>query len=250
MILIPAIDIKNNNCVRLKKGDFNKYSIFSKNPLIVFNKWINYNIKRIHLVDLNGASQGNPKNLLSLKNIINFNKNNLIKIQIGGGIRNVETVEYYLELGFSYIVLGTRAITDLNFLENICYKYSNKIILGLDLKNFKIAIDGWKKYYNLNLSNFLRNINNMSLESVIYTDVSRDGTLKGINITNFKKITNLIKKPIIISGGLASLNDLKILFNSEKKLLGVICGTSIYKGNINIKSSINKINYFNKFYVS
>ncbi|QND78476.1 Phosphoribosylformimino-5-aminoimidazole carboxamide ribotide isomerase [Candidatus Nasuia deltocephalinicola] len=250
MLIIPAIDLKNNNCVRLKKGDLNKSTIFSKNPLIVFNKWLNYNLNRIHIVDLDGAIHGKPKNLLSLKNIIKY-KNENIKIQIGGGIRNMEIIEYYLDLGFSYIILGTKAITDLDFLQNVCKKYEEKIILSIDIKNLKLAIEGWKNYYNINLFKFLKEINNYPLESVIYTDINRDGTLKGLNINKFKKISEYLNKPFIVSGGFSSLKDIKNLFVLQNKnLIGIILGSSIYKGKINLNILLNKINYLNKYYIS
>lgn len=250
MLLIPAIDIKNNNCVRLKKGNIKKYNIFSKNSMLVTNKWINFNIKRLHIVDLDGAIKGKPKNLITVKTVLkNIDKE--VEIQIGGGIRNEETIDYYFDIGISYVILGTKAITDLNFLENICNKYKGRIIIALDLKNFKIAINGWKKYHNLSVLKFLKNINNYPLESIIYTDVNRDGTLSNLNIDFFFKIFKKSEKNIIISGGLSTLKDIKKIFELQKNnLLGIICGTSIYIGNLEIKNLINKINLFNKFCIS
>ncbi|WP_259286253.1 HisA/HisF-related TIM barrel protein [Candidatus Nasuia deltocephalinicola] len=250
MLLIPAIDIKNNNCVRLEKGDMNKFYIFSKNPLLVINKWINYNIKRFHLIDLDGAVAGKPKNLLSIKSIIKYT-NNKVELQVGGGIRDFDTIDYYFDLGVDYVILGTRAILDLKFLESISFKNENKIILAIDLKNFKIAINGWKNYYKLNLYKFFKKINDFPIESIIYTDVKRDGTLKGLDIDMFLKVSKNIDKPAIISGGLSDYKDIEKIFSLQKKnLLGVICGKSIYSGKINIYKNIKKVNYFNKYYIS
>ncbi|WP_259289752.1 HisA/HisF-related TIM barrel protein [Candidatus Nasuia deltocephalinicola] len=250
MLLIPAIDIKNNNCVRLEKGDMKKIYTFSKNPTLVINKWINYNIKRFHLIDLDGAFAGRPKNLLSIKSIINYT-NNKVELQVGGGIRDFETINYYFDLGINYLILGTKAILDLEFLEKVSFNNENKIILAVDLKNFKIAINGWKNYYKLNLYNFLNKINNFPIESIIYTDIKRDGTLKGFDVDMFLKILKNINKPAIISGGLSSYEDVKKIFSLQKKnLLGIICGKALYSGKINIYNSIKKINYFNKYYVS
>ncbi len=250
MLLIPAIDIKNNNCVRLEKGNINKFYTFSKNPTLVINKWINYNIKRFHLIDLDGAIDGRPKNLLSIKSIINHIKNK-IELQIGGGVRNSDTIDYYFDLGVNYVILGTKAVLDLNFLESVSFKNENKIILAMDIKNLKIAINGWKNYYKLNLYNFFKKISNFPIESIIYTDIKRDGTLKGLDVNMFLKLSKNINKPSIISGGLSDYKDIKKIFSLQKKnLLGIICGKSIYSGKINIYNNIKKINYFNKYYIS
>ncbi|WP_259288845.1 HisA/HisF-related TIM barrel protein [Candidatus Nasuia deltocephalinicola] len=250
MLLIPAIDIKNNNCVRLEKGDMNKFYTFSKNPTLVINKWINYNIKRFHLIDLDGAIIGRPKNLLSIKSIINY-IGNKVELQIGGGIRDLETIDYYFNLGVNYVILGTKAILDLKFLESVSFKNEYKIILALDLKNFKIAINGWKNYYKLNLYKFFNKINDFPIESIIYTDIKRDGTLKGLNVDMFLKVSKNINKPAIISGGLSDYTDIEKIFSLQKKnLLGIICGKSIYSGKINICKNIKKINHFNKYYIS
>ncbi len=250
MLLIPAIDIKNNNCVRLEKGNINKFYIFSKNPTLVINKWINYNIKRFHLIDLDGAVCGRPKNLLSIKSIINYT-NNKVELQIGGGIRDVETIDYYFDSGISYVILGTKAVLDLKFLENVSFKNEYKIILAIDLKGFRVAINGWKNYYKLNLYNFFKKINDFPIESIIYTDIKRDGTLKGLDVDMFLKVSKNIGKPAIISGGLSDYKDIKKIFCLQKKnLLGIICGKSIYSGKINIYKNIKIINYFNKYYIS
>ncbi len=250
MLLIPAIDIKNNNCVRLEKGDMKKVYTFSKNPTLVINKWINYNIKRFHLIDLDGATTGRPENLLSIKSIIKHT-NNKVEIQVGGGIRNFETINYYFDLGVDYLILGTKAILDLEFLERVSFKNENKIILAVDLKSFKIAINGWKNYYKLNLFKFLNKINNFPIESIIYTDIKRDGTLKGFDIDMFLKVLKNINKPAIISGGLSSNENIKRIFSLQKKnLLGIICGKALYSGKINIYNTVKKINHFNKYYIS
>ncbi|BEH03962.1 1-(5-phosphoribosyl)-5-[(5-phosphoribosylamino) methylideneamino] imidazole-4-carboxamide isomerase [Candidatus Nasuia deltocephalinicola] len=250
MIIIPAIDIKNNNCVRLKGGNIKKCFIFSKNPLLSLNKWIEGQIDRIHLVDLDGAFCGVPKNLITVKNILNVT-DGCCETQLGGGIRNIETIEYYLNIGISYIILGTKAIIDFDFLKNVCEKYKKKIIIALDIKNFKIAIDGWIKYYNIKLLDYIKKINELNLESVIYTDINRDGTLKGIDLKKFIKIKqNLNKHNIIISGGLSSIENVKNIFEFQKNnLKGVICGTSIYSGNINFKFLNNIVKLYNNFYV-
>ncbi|ASS47015.1 Phosphoribosylformimino-5-aminoimidazole carboxamide ribotide isomerase [Candidatus Nasuia deltocephalinicola] len=250
MLLIPAIDIKSNNCVRLKKGNINNFTIFSKNPLLFINKWINYGIKRLHLVDLDGAFLGKPKNLFFIKSIINF-INNRIPIQLGGGIRSLEIIEYYFDIGISYIILGTKAISDMDFFINICEKFPGKIILSLDIKNSKIAINGWKEYYKLSLIKFIKNISNFNIDSIICTDINRDGMLKGINFEILLKISKFFFKPIIASGGLKSILDIKKLFNLQKNnLLGVICGKSIYSGYLDLLNIQNKINILNNIYIN
>lgn len=250
MILIPAVDIKNNNCVRLKKGNINKFSYFSKNSVISINKWLNENIKRIHIINLDSAILNKNINLLTIKNSLNY-LNNRIETQLGGGIKNLNIIDYFFDEGLSYIILGTKAILDLKFLEKICFKYNKKIILALDLKNLKIAINGWLNYYNTNLFKFLKTLNDYPLESIIYTDVSKDGTLEGLNFDNFLKIYKFLNKSIIIGGGLSNTLDVKKSFIFQNKnLMGIICGTSIYNGNINFRNLNNKINYFNNFFIS
>ncbi|XXS36675.1 MAG: HisA/HisF-related TIM barrel protein [Candidatus Nasuia deltocephalinicola] len=249
MILIPAVDIKNNNCVRLKRGNSKDFKIFSKNPLLVINKWINLNFKRLHIVDLDGALKGKPKNLLIIKNLLKF-LNNKAKIQIGGGIRSLDIIDYYFDIGVSYVILGTKAIIDVDFFKFVCEKYKNKVILSIDLKNFKIAINGWKSYYDLNIFKFLKKISNYNFESAMYTDIKRDGMLNGLNVENFLKISKHIDKPLIIGGGLSTIKDIKTIFSIKKKLLGIICGTSIYTGKLNLNNVNNKINYFNNNFLN
>lgn len=250
MLIIPAIDIKNNTCVRLKKGNLNDFNIFSKNPLLFINKWVNFGIKRLHIIDLDGAVSGKPKNLFFIKSIVNF-INNRIPIQLGGGIRSLDIIEYYFDIGISYIILGTKIISDIDFFLNICNKFPGKIILSLDIKNNKIALNGWTNYYKLNLINFLKKIINFNIESIICTDINRDGMLSGINLNLLLKISNFFSKPIIASGGLKSIFDIKNIFNLQKKsILGVICGKSIYSGYLNLLNIQNKINILNNIYIN
>lgn len=250
MLLIPAIDIKDNFCVRLKKGIMDDSIIFSKNPILIINEWINLGAKRLHIVDLNGAVEGKPKNLFMIKSIINF-VNGRIPIQIGGGIRSRAIIEYYFEIGISYIILGTKAITNVNFLSNISYKFPNKIILGLDVKNNKLAINGWNNFLKISFINFIKKIKNIPIESIICTDINKDGMLSGINFDLISILMKITKKSVIVSGGLSSLEDIKILFNLQNNgVLGLICGKSIYTGRLNFFCIQEKIKNINNIYIN
>lgn len=248
MLLIPAIDIKNNYCVRLKKGNMNDFTVFSKNPILVVNKWVNSGVKRLHLVDLDGAITGKPRNLFFIKSILNF-VNNRIPIQLGGGIRSLDIIDYYFNIGLSYLILGTKAVSDIDFFYNICNKFPNKIILSLDIKSNKIAINGWTDYHKISLLKYIKEISSFNIESVIFTDINRDGMLNGVNFDLILKFSKFFSKPIILSGGLSSLSDLETAFNLQNNgLLGLICGRSIYSGYLNLFNIQNKINNFNKIY--
>lgn len=250
MLLIPAIDIKDNYCVRLKKGNMKNFTVFSKNPVLVVNKWVNSGVKRLHLVDLDGAIKGRPKNLFFIKSILNF-IDNRIPIQLGGGIRSIDIINYYFDIGVSYLILGTKAVSNIDFFYDVCNKFPNKIILSLDIKNNKIAINGWKNYYKINLLKFIKKVSSFNIESVVITDINRDGMLSGINFDMILKFLNFFSKPIIVSGGLNSLNDIKDVFNLQNSgLMGVICGRSIYSGNLNLFNIQNKINNLNNIYIN
>tara|TARA_B110000438_G_C15604904_1_gene559659 strand:+ start:60 stop:779 length:720 start_codon:yes stop_codon:yes gene_type:complete len=233
MIIFPAIDIKGGKCVRLLKGDFNKITQYEKTPLEQANEFSDLGFDNIHLVDLDGALSSNQLN----ENIIEqISKNKKIKIQIGGGVRSIEQIYKLLNFGVDKVILGTAAIKNLQFLEEACNKFNNKIALAIDVRNGFIALSGWKKQTNILALDFVKKIEKIKVSRIVYTDINKDGTKSGPNLEDTIQLSNLIKIPVVISGGIASITD--IINIKEKKysnVEGVIVGKAIYDGNIDIR---------------
>ena len=233
MIIFPAIDIKGGKCVRLLKGDFNKITQYEKTPLEQANEFSDLGFNNIHLVDLDGALSSNQLN----ENIIEkISKNKKIKIQIGGGVRSIEQIQKLLNFGVDKVILGTAAIKNLQFLEEACNKFNNKIALAIDVRNGFIALSGWRKQTNISALDFVKKIEKIKISRIVYTDINKDGTKSGPNLKDTTQLSNLIKIPVVISGGIASITD--IINIKEKKysnVEGVIVGKAIYDGNIDIR---------------
>jgi len=233
MIIFPAIDIKGGKCVRLLKGDFNKITQYEKTPLEQANEFSDLGFNNIHLVDLDGALSSNQLN----ENIIEkISKNKKIKIQIGGGVRSIEQIRKLLNFGVDKVILGTAAIKNLQFLEEACNKFNNKIALAIDVRNGFIALSGWKKQTNILALDFVKKIEKIKVSRIVYTDINKDGTKSGPNLKDTTQLSNLIKIPVVISGGISSIAD--IINIKEKKysnIEGVIVGKAIYDGNIDIR---------------
>ena len=211
MKIFPAIDIKGGKCVRLLKGDFNNITQYKKSPLEQANAFADFGFTHLHLIDLDGALEGKIIN----KNIIqDIAKINNIKIQVGGGIRSLEQIEYLLNFGVDKVILGTKAIEDLKFLKNVCEKFKGKVVLGIDVRNGFIALSGWKKQTNILASDFIKKVDGLDISRIIYTDIDRDGTKSGPNIEGTIKFSNLTKIPVVFSGGISSLQD---VINIRKK---------------------------------
>ncbi len=233
MKIFPAIDIKGGKCVRLLKGDFNNLTQYNKSPLDQANAFANFGFKYLHLIDLDGALEGKLTN----KNIIqNIGKINNIKIQVGGGVRSLEQIDHLLNLGADKVILGTKAIEDLNFLKNACEKFKGKIALSIDVRNGFIALSGWKKQTDILASDFVKKIDGLDISRIIYTDIDRDGTKSGPNIEGTIKFSNLTKIPVVFSGGVSSLQDvINIKEKKSEKIEGVVVGKAIYDESINLK---------------
>ena len=206
--IIPAIDIMDGKCVRLTQGQYDKVEEFSTNPQEMAQKWIDSGAKRLHLVDLDGAKQGYPVNFNLISKITKIPN---IKVQIGGGIRTEETIRKYLDEGASYIILGTRAFQDKDFFKHVLGLYGERIILGLDLKNNRVALSGWHQTIEINLNNLENHLGN--IKQIIYTDISKDGTLSGPNLHSVKQIASIFDSNIIVSGGISGINDIVSLLN-------------------------------------
>ena len=233
MIIFPAIDIKGGKCVRLFKGDFNKITQYKKSPFDQATEFFNLGFKNIHLVDLDGALEGNLINKEIIKKISEINK---IKIQVGGGIRSLEHIEQLINFGVDKIIIGTAAVENIEFLKIACNKYNKKIAISLDVREGYIALSGWKKQTKILATDFIKNIENIDISRIIYTDINRDGTKSGPNLYETLNFSNLTKIPVVVSGGISSINDVINIKNKKlKNIEGIIIGKAIYDGSIDIK---------------
>ena len=232
MLLIPAIDLKDGHCVRLIQGDMDQSTTFGEDPAAIAAKWLNAGARRLHLVDLNGAFAGQPKNLGAIKSILKEVKGE-IPVQIGGGIRDLDTIERYIDLGIEYLIIGTAAVKNPGFLQDACSAFPGHIIVGLDAKDGKVAIDGWSKLTGQDVIDTAKRFEDWGVESIIYTDIGRDGMLTGINVDATVKLAQSLKIPVIASGGLAGMADIEALCAVESEgVEGVICGRAIYTGDL------------------
>jgi len=232
MIIFPAIDVKDGKCVRLIKGEFKNMTSYENSPIDQAKKYFQSGFSNIHIVDLDGALQGKPINSNIVKEII---KNVKLKIQVGGGIRTIDEISAWLEVGADKVVMGTAAVENVNLLESACNKFPNKIAVALDAKNGLITLSGWKKQTNISAIEFIKKIKNLGVSRIIYTDVNKDGTKKGPNIKDTIKLSNETHIPILVSGGISSLEDIKkIKLLNNSNIEGVIVGKSIYDGDIKI----------------
>ena len=233
MIIFPAIDIKGGKCVRLFKGDFNKITQYKKSPFEQATEFFNLGFTNIHLVDLDGALEGNLINKEIIKKISEINK---IKIQVGGGIRSLEHIEKLINFGVDKIIIGTAAVENIEFLKIACNKYNKKIAISLDVREGYIALSGWKKQTKILATDFIKNIENMDISRIIYTDINRDGTKSGPNLYETLNFSNLTKIPVVVSGGISSIDDVINIKNKKlKNIEGIIIGKAIYDGSIDIK---------------
>ncbi len=232
MLLIPAIDLKDGHCVRLRQGDLGDATIFSEDPSAMAAQWLDQGARRLHLVDLNGAVAGTPKNQLAIKAILDEVDDD-IPVQIGGGIRDLNTIERYLDIGLSYVIIGTAAVKDPGFLRDACSAFPGNIIVGLDARDGKVATDGWSKLTRHDVLDMARKFEDYGCEAIIYTDIGRDGMLTGVNIESTVKLAQHVNIPIIASGGVTDLSDIRALCEVEGEgVEGAILGRSIYEGTL------------------
>jgi phosphoribosylformimino-5-aminoimidazole carboxamide ribotide isomerase len=232
MKIFPAIDIKNKKCVRLLKGDFNNETIYVQSPFEQASRYKEVGLTNLHIVDLDGALSGEPVNFETVNKIVKELK---IRVEIGGGIRSLKNIDTYLNLGVDKVILGSAAIKDPSFLEEACKKFNGKIALGIDAKKGLIAVSGWKESTNIFAENFLKEVNEFGFSRIIYTDIERDGTKTRPNIEESLKLAKISKAPIVISGGIASIEDVKKIKTLEKfNIEGVIIGKAIYDGDIKL----------------
>lgn len=238
MQIIPAIDIKDGQCVRLKQGDMHSATVFSEDPASMAQHWLEQGARRLHLVDLNGAVAGRPRNELAIREIVSVIGDE-IPVQLGGGIRDLDTIERYLDDGLSYIVIGTAAVKNPGFLHDACSAFPGHILVGLDAREGKVATDGWSKMTGHDVVDLARKFEDYGVEGIIYTDIGRDGMLSGINIEATVKLAREIRLPVIASGGLSSIADIENLVKHEVDgVIGAIAGRAIYEGTLNFKDAL------------
>ena len=237
MLLIPAIDLKDGHCVRLKQGDMDQSTVFGEDPAAMARQWVDKGARRLHLVDLNGAFAGKPQNHAAIKAILREVGDD-IPVQLGGGIRDLDTIERYIDDGLRYVIIGTAAVKNPGFLKDACVAFGGHIIVGLDAKDGKVATDGWSKLTGHEVVDLGKKFEDYGVESIIYTDIGRDGMLSGINIDATVKLAQSLSIPVIASGGLSNMADIEQLCSVEKEgVEGVICGRAIYSGDLDFAAA-------------
>jgi phosphoribosylformimino-5-aminoimidazole carboxamide ribotide isomerase len=237
MLIIPAIDLKDGRCVRLEQGRMDKATVFSDEPAKMAAQWTGLGARRLHVVDLNGAVAGKPRNEAAVKAIVGAVDSD-IPVQLGGGIRDLDTIERYLDDGVSYVVIGTAAVKNPGFLHEACDAFPGHIIVGLDARDGKVATDGWSKLTGHDVIDLAKRFQDYGVEAVIYTDIGRDGMLTGVNVAATVRLAQSLSVPVIASGGLASLEDVKSLVAVEAEgVVGAIAGRAIYEGKLDFAAA-------------
>ena len=231
MLIIPAIDLKDGKCVRLRQGRMEDETIFSDDPVAIAGQWVEAGARRLHIVDLNGAFEGKPMNADVVHAIAEAYPD--LPIQIGGGIRDDDTVQTYLDAGVQYVIIGTKAVNAPHFVNDLCLEFPGHIIVGLDAKDGKVAIDGWSKLSKHDVIDLAQHFENDGVEAIIYTDIGRDGMMTGVNVEATLKLAQSIRIPVIASGGITNMDDIKKLSEvSDEGIMGAITGRAIYEGTL------------------
>src|SRR5512135_2979534 len=238
MLIIPAIDLKDGHCVRLEQGEMDKATVFSEDPAATARHWKAQGARRLHLVDLNGAFAGKPVNDAAIRSIVDAVGDEM-PVQLGGGIRDLATIERYLDDGVSYVIIGTAAVKNPGFLHEACDAFPGHIMVGLDAKDGKVATDGWSRLTKHDVIDLAKRFQDYGVEAVIYTDIGRDGMLTGVNIEATVRLAKALTVPVIASGGLTSLDDVRKLCEVESEgITGCIAGRAIYEGRLDFAEAL------------
>ena len=238
MLIIPAIDVKDGRCVRLQQGKMDTAMVFSDNPVQMAKHWAAQGARRLHIVDLNGAIAGRPKNEKIIREMVTA-VGDKAAVQVGGGIRDLDTIESYLDAGVTYIVIGTAAVKNPGFLSDACYAFPGHIIAGLDAKDGKVAVEGWSKLTGHDVVDLAKKYEDYGIEALVYTDIGRDGMMSGINIEATLRLAQATKTPIIASGGLNSVEDVQAVCTTlaPEGVIGAIAGRALYEGKLELKKA-------------
>ena len=243
MLLIPAIDLKDGQCVRLRQGRMEDDTRFSDDPVAMADRWVDAGARRLHLVDLNGAFAGEPINRTVITDICAAHPQ--LPIQLGGGIRDEKTIEAYLNLGIQYCILGTRAVQDPAFVAHACRAFPGHIIVGLDAKDGQVAINGWAETTPHTVTELAQQFADMGVNVIIYTDIGRDGMLQGVNVEATAALAQATDTPIIASGGITNLDDIEALCTPEHQIMGAITGRAIYEGTLDFSAGQHLADQYN-----
>ena len=238
MLVIPAIDLKDGHCVRLQQGDMSAATVFSEDPVAMAKHWQKEGATRLHLVDLNGAFAGKPVNERAIKGIVDAIGSE-VRLQLGGGIRDLDTIERYLDDGISWVIIGTAAVKNPGFLHDACNAFPGQVIVGLDARDGKVATDGWSKMTKHDVVDLAQKFEGYGVEAVVYTDIGRDGMLSGVNVEATLNLARALTIPVIASGGIHTLDDIKALKLVEAEgIMGAIAGRSLYEGTLDFKAAV------------
>ena len=233
MLLIPAIDLKDGQCVRLRQGRMDDVTVFSDDPVDVAKQWIKAGARRLHLVDLDGAKAGEPRNLAAIQAITEAAGD--IPVQVGGGIRDEDAVVACLEAGVQYVILGTKVINEPHLLADLCIEFPRHILVGLDVRDGKVAVDGWSKLSQHDLLDLAQHFERDGAEAFIYTDIDRDGMMQGVNVPGTKELAEAVAVPVFASGGISSIEDIRALAGlGESGVAGAVIGRALYEGKLDL----------------
>ena len=240
MLLIPAIDLKNGQCVRLRQGRMDDVTVFSKDPAEVARRWVGEGAQRLHVVDLDGALKGNPVNLKAIEKIVAAV--GTVPVQAGGGVRDEDTVQRFLDVGISFVIIGTKAVNTPHFLRDLCLEYPRRIFVGLDAKDGRVAVDGWSKLSHHDVMEMAQHCERDGVEAIIYTDIGRDGMMQGINVESTRALAQSVKTSVIASGGVSTLDDLRALHAMQDDgVIGAVIGRALYEGGLQLKECIKAV---------
>jgi phosphoribosylformimino-5-aminoimidazole carboxamide ribotide isomerase len=238
MLLIPAIDLKDGRCVRLRQGDMNDATVFSEDPVAMARHWLALGARRLHVVDLNGARSGKPVNEPVIKKIIAAVGEEM-PVQLGGGLRDLDIIERYIDDGVRYVVIGTAAVKNPGFLQDACSAFGGHVIVALDAKGGKVATDGWSKLTGHDVTDLARKFEDYGVDAVLYTDIGRDGMLTGVNLEATVELARAVKIPVLASGGIRDMTDIdKLCAVQDEGIQGAVLGRSLYEGTLDFKAAL------------